>query len=123
MYYQNADDLVFADKIVIPGNGAFRDYIKMLNQGGFVESLNQQVLTNKKPTLGICLGMQVMAKTSYEFGFFKGLGWFHAEVIKVNSFEPELGLPNIGWEEVTIKSNDNPFANINSKSDFCFVHS
>jgi glutamine amidotransferase len=120
---RNSKELSEVERIVIPGVGAFRDCIGKLENGGFVDSLNHEVLTNKKPVLGICLGMQVMAKRSYEFGTFEGLGWFDAEVIRIDSMEPSLRLPNIGWEEVHAKPDQKLFGQIKAHADFYFVHS
>jgi len=120
---RNSKELCEVERIVIPGVGAFRDCISKLEIGGFVDALNQEVLINKKPVLGICLGMQVMAKKSYEFGTFEGLGWFDAEVICIDTVEPSLRLPNIGWEEVQVKPNQQLFARIKALADFYFVHS
>jgi len=120
---RNSIEISEVDRIVIPGVGAFRDCISKLENGGFITALNHEVLTNKKPVLGICLGMQVMAKRSYEFGTFEGLGWFDAEVIRIDSVEPSLRLPNIGWEEVKVKRDQNLFGRIKKLADFYFVHS
>jgi glutamine amidotransferase len=123
VFCRNPKELSEVDRIVIPGVGAFRDCISKLENGGFVSALNHEVLLNKKPVLGICLGMQVMAKRSYEFGTFEGLGWFDAEVIRIDAVEPSLRLPNIGWEEVQVKPEQKLFNRIKPQADFYFVHS
>jgi glutamine amidotransferase len=123
VFCRNPKELPEVDRIVIPGVGAFRDCISKLENGGFVSALNHEVLLNKKPVLGICLGMQVMAKRSYEFGTFEGLGWFDAEVIRIDAVEPSLRLPNIGWEEVQVKPEQKLFNRIKPQADFYFVHS
>lgn len=119
----NPEDLAAVDRIVIPGVGAFKDCINRLHSENFVEALHINVIEKKKPTLGICLGMQVMAKFSYEGGKLEGLGWFDAEVIKLHP-SPDLNLkiPNIGWNEVSY--NESPlFKNLPSSPDLYFVHS
>ncbi len=117
------EDLAAVDRIVIPGVGAFKDCISKLHSENFVEALNVNVLEKKKPTLGICLGMQVMAKYSYEGGKFAGLGWFDAEVIKLHpSEELNLKIPNIGWNEVSYIQNP-LFKNLPPNPDLYLVHS
>ena len=93
-------ELLKVDRIVIPGVGAFKDCINLLKISGFEDALNDHVIKQAKPTLGICLGMQVMGKVSYEFGEFEGLGWFDGEVVKIDVGSTGLNLPNIGWNEI-----------------------
>ena len=119
----NPDSLKTVDRIVIPGVGAFKDCIDRLNSTGFRSALDEEVLVKAKPTLGICLGMQVMASKSYEFGEFDGLGWFDAEVVKIQSNDTGLKLPNIGWNEIQHKSGTSLFNKIPNRSDFYLVHS
>ena len=116
-------DLDYVDRIVIPGVGAFKDCISKLYSEEFVPILNQQVLSNKKPTLGICLGMQIMASKGYEGGEYAGLGWFDAEVIKLNSSDETLKIPNIGWNEIHFKDNFSMFNGIPQNADLYLVHS
>lgn len=120
---KHPEDLVGVDKIVIPGVGAFKDCIGKLRSENFQEALNEHVISKAKPTLGICLGMQVMAKISYEGGEFDGLGWFDAEVIKLHPNDPSLRIPNIGWNEIDFKAGVELFKNVPQKSDLYLVHS
>ena len=94
---KDPDDLDHVDRIVIPGVGAFKDCINLISEIGFTDKLQEHVINKGKPTLGICLGMQVMAKKGYEFGKHDGLGWFDAEVKKIDISNSDLKLPNIGW--------------------------
>ncbi|MDD5157820.1 imidazole glycerol phosphate synthase subunit HisH [Sulfurimonas sp.] len=110
-----------ATHIVLPGVGAFRDAMKNLNSLGLVEVLNEEVLKNKKLFLGICLGMQLIAQKSYEFGECEGLGWIEAEVIKFD--EGDLKIPHVGWNSVDYASPSILFENVPNGSDFYFVHS
>ncbi len=114
-----------ADKLVLPGVGAFKDGMKHLEELGLVELLNEEVLVNKKPFLGICLGMQLIAKRSYENGKTDGLGWIDAEVIKFDftNREKVLKVPHVGWNDVKYKNKNILFDNIVNESDFYFVHS
>jgi imidazole glycerol-phosphate synthase subunit HisH len=108
------------DRIVIPGVGAFKKCIESLKNKGFIEALNKETIINKKPTLGICLGMQVMCTESQEFGFHYGLGWFNATVKKIDT---RLNLPVIGWNEINQKKKSPLFNGIPDFSDFYLVHS
>ena len=84
--------------------------------------LNTHVLIQGKPTLGICLGLQLMAQSSYEFGIHSGLSWFPGEVVELPQVQGRRELPNIGWESIEIKK-DALFEGISNLSDFYFVHS
>ena len=117
------EDLKNTDHIVIPGVGAFKDCIELITNSGFLEELENQVIKEGKPTLGICLGMQVMAKKGFEFGEHKGLCWFDSEVIKIDIENSDLKLPNIGWNEIKQKIEHPLFKGISNMSDFYLVHS
>jgi glutamine amidotransferase len=117
------EDLKDVDKIVIPGVGAFKDCISKLKSENFEEALNEQVIKKGKPTLGICLGMQVMANKSFEGGEYDGLGWFDAEVVRLNTKDQTLRIPNIGWNEIDFKENISLFNGVPQKADLYFVHS
>lgn len=117
------EELRNADKVVIPGVGAFKDCIELLNNSGFTDALNEEVVSKGKPTLGICLGMQVMGNRSFEFGEFEGLGWFDADVVKINVEGTSLKLPNIGWNEIEYNRCHHVFDGIKEHSDFYLVHS
>ena len=113
-----------ADKIVLPGVGSFRDGMKNLTNLGLIDVLNEEVIENKKPFLGICLGMQLMANTGYEISKTKGLGWIDGEVVKFD-FPANNGLkiPHVGWNNLMIKSNNLLYEGIPDNKDFYFVHS
>jgi glutamine amidotransferase len=116
------EELADKDRIILPGVGAFKDCSAALRELGFAEALNRLVLSERKPILGICLGMQVMARKSYEGGEFDGLGWFEAEVVKIKPEDPALKVPQIGWNNITKK--DHPlFEGLPESPDFYFVHS
>ncbi|MBP9694926.1 MAG: imidazole glycerol phosphate synthase subunit HisH [Candidatus Magasanikbacteria bacterium] len=117
-------DVRDADRIVLPGVGAFGDGIKHLKDTGWIAALNEEVIVHKKPFLGVCLGMQLLAKKSFEFGEHDGLGWFDAEVRRF-SFSPESGLcvPHVGWNDISIEISHPVLNGIPDRSDFYFVHS
>lgn len=111
-----------ADKIILPGQGAFAHGIKNLHQRGLVSALNKQVLDKKKPFLGICLGLQLLGDTSFENGKHQGLGWIKGNIIKLKVEEKDR-LPHIGWDNVSSNKNSPLFSQIPAGSDFYFVHS
>ena len=111
------------DKLILPGVGAFEACINNLKSKNFIESLNDQVLINKKPILGICLGMQIMAKKGFEGGEFDGLGWFDAEVVKIKPKDNCIKVPNIGWNEIDYHDNNMLFKNLRNPVEVYFVHS
>jgi glutamine amidotransferase len=114
-----------ASKIVLPGVGAFKDGMKNLEELGLIDILNEEVLKSKKPFLGICLGMQLVAKKSHENGETNGLGWVDAEVVKFDftDYDKKLKIPHVGWNNVSYKNNNLLFDGIANNSDFYFVHS
>jgi len=108
-----------SDCIILPGVGAFAQGMENLNKLGLTELLNIEVIQNKKPFLGICLGMQLIATKGFEPHPTKGLGWIEGEVIKIN--EPNKSIPHLGWNEITVKNNS--FLNEFDQKDFYFIHS
>ena len=120
---QNPGELGEVDRIVLPGVGAFRDCMTNLREKGFVAALEEVVLHQGKPILGICLGMEAMARRSFEFGEYQGLGWFEADVVRLQPEDPSLRVPQVGWNELTYRSDSPLFARLPAKPDFYFVHS
>jgi len=114
-----------ASKIVLPGVGSFKDGMRNLRDLKLVELLNREILINKKPFLGICLGMQLISKIGYENGQSRGLGWIDAEVIRFDfhTNQKRLKVPHIGWNNVIYKNSNSLFFKIEDGSDFYFVHS
>jgi len=114
-----------ADKIVLPGVGSFKDGMKNLIDLNLVDILNKEVIQNKKPFLGICLGMQLIARKGYENGETTGLSWVDAEVVKFDFKTDSCNLktPHVGWNNVTYKKNNDLYSNIEDNNDFYFVHS
>ncbi len=118
-----AEDLRGVSKIILPGVGAFDWAMALLNQSGIRECLDDLVLKEEVPVLGICVGMQIMAHSSEE-GLSPGLGWIDAEVKK---FAPaaaaNLQLPHMGWNDVTPVNENRLFADLESSARFYFLHS
>lgn len=117
------EELRQVDRIVLPGVGAISQCISKLNETGFNESLQEQVIKLAKPTLGICLGMQVMAKQSFEGGIYHCLGWFDANVVRLNPDNPDLKVPNIGWNTIKYNKEIPLFKGLPEFADFYLVHS
>ena len=114
--------LATANSIVLPGVGAFGVGIKNLRDRGLEQPLREQVLEKGIPFLGICLGMQLLAKRGEEHGGAEGLGWLDAETVLIKT-APGERLPHIGWNEVRPARESRLFAGIDSGTDFYFVHS
>lgn len=118
----NPDDLKNATHIVLPGVGAFGDCAAGLKKiPGMVEAMEEEVLKKKKPFLGICVGMQLLADTGYEHGQHKGLGWINGEVRKITPVDSSMPVPHMGWNGLKQKKKQPLLANI--KTDVYFVHS
>ncbi len=112
-----------ADKIILPGVGAFPDGMKNLKEMGLMEMLKQKVLVEKRPLLGICLGMQLLAKKSFEFGETQGLGFIDAEIVKFSFPDKTLRVPHVGWDDIQLLNQNSLFKRIQSGDTFYFVHS
>lgn len=115
-------DIEGAEKIILPGVGAFDTGISNLIRSGLLPMLERKVLREKTDILGICLGMQLFAKTSEE-GKLPGLGWINAQTIRFKSNDKSLKIPHMGWNTLNIKDSSNLLANLPKESRFYFVHS
>ncbi len=110
-----------ASHIVLPGVGAFADCMQGLQQSGLIPILEEQVLKQKKPFLGICVGMQLLAETGLEHGQHQGLGWIKGSITPFNS--TTLKIPHMGWNNINIMKQHPVLNNIQTGMDFYFVHS
>lgn len=120
-----AEELRNAERIILPGVGSFDWAMSRLNESGMRNILDELVIEKGKPVLGICVGLQMMAKRSDE-GVLAGLGWIDAEVRKFDhtSFKQKTHLPHMGWNDVTPTDNgNNLFKELNSDARFYFLHS
>ncbi len=122
----NPADIDSADKVVLPGVGAFRDCIDNLRQGGFIAPLLEH-LDKGKPLLGICVGMQMLFDQSEEFGLHQGLGLIPGRVVRFPSEMVEgderLKVPHMGWNTLKIERPSPLFRGIADGSYVYFVHS
>lgn len=117
------EQIINAKKIILPGVGHFAHGVKMLKEKKLWDILKTEVEEKEKPILGICLGMQLMAKHSQEGDAF-GFGWFDAEVIhfKINDTR-KYKVPHMGWNSIELTKPDPLFQNVPMESGFYFVHS
>ncbi len=112
-----------ADYLILPGVGAFNKCVENLRRFKLEQILNNNVLIRKKPILGICVGMQLMANYSHENGFHNGLGWIPGHVEKIQPKDKKLRVPHVGWNEVSFEKKFLNFRNDNHLPDFYFDHS
>ena len=112
-----------SDKVVLPGQGSFKSCVNALKGiSGLVDTLNEFAITNKKPLLGICVGLQMFGDIGYEESETKGLGWISGKVSKINNQDGKYKLPHIGWNEINFVKNSKIFKDIKNKSHMYFVH-
>ncbi len=118
------DELRFAERIILPGVGAFDCAMTRLNESGMREVLEDLVIARGKPVLGICVGMQMMAERSDE-GVLDGLGWIRGEVKRFDeaSFAHETHLPHMGWNDVLPRQTGCLFRGLEKEARFYFLHS
>ena len=113
-----------SDKVVLPGQGSFKSCVDALNSiSGLVDTLNEFVIKDKKPLLGICVGLQMFADIGYEESETKGLGWISGKVSKIDNKQGKFKLPHIGWNEINIVKKSEIYKDIENKSHMYFVHS
>ena len=113
-----------SDKIVLPGQGSFKSCVDALNKiNGLIDTLNEFVITNKKPLLGICVGLQMFADVGYEEAETKGLGWISGKVSKIDNQNGKFKLPHIGWNQISILKDSKIFKEVENNSHMYFVHS
>ena len=113
-----------SDKVVLPGQGSFKSCVDSLNNiRGLVDTLTEFVINNKKPLLGICVGLQMFADIGYEESETKGLGWIPGKVSKIDNQKGKYKLPHIGWNQINIFKDEKIFKNIENNSHMYFVHS
>ncbi|MFD2235204.1 imidazole glycerol phosphate synthase subunit HisH [Phaeospirillum tilakii] len=121
----HAEQVAAADRIVLPGVGAFADCKAGLAAlPGMIEALEQAVLRQGRPFLGICVGMQLMATTGHEHGAHQGLGWIAGEVVPLDVAAAGLKVPHMGWNELAPDRPDHPLlAGLPAGAHAYFVHS
>jgi imidazole glycerol-phosphate synthase subunit HisH len=118
----NKRSLINATKLILPGVGSFDQAMKLLAKSGMRDTIDSMVLKNDVPIIGICVGMQILGKSSEE-GKEKGLGYINARVKKISSKNSKLILPQMGWNNVLIKRQSNLLNRISENNKFYFLHS
>ena len=113
-----------SDKLVLPGQGSFKSCVDALNSiNGLSETLNEFVINDKKPLLGICVGLQMFADVGYEETETKGFGWIPGKVSKIDNQSGKFKLPHIGWNQINIIKGSKIYKDIENNSHMYFVHS
>ena len=115
----DSSDIKGSSHIILPGVGAFGASIERIRNKIEISLLEDEVKIKKKPFLGICVGMQILADKGYEFGEHDGLGWIEGTVEKIKA----KILPHIGWNNIQVKKQSPIFSNIENSKDFYFVNS
>jgi imidazole glycerol-phosphate synthase subunit HisH len=118
----NHKDLTSADRLILPGVGHFQHGMEQLEQLGLIDVLKKEVLENKKPILGICLGMQLLTKHSEE-GNLAGLGFVDAQTKKFELQDATLKVPHMGWNTVEFKKDSPMNTGVSINPRYYFVHS
>ena len=118
----DVEEIKKASKLLLPGVGHFKRGMANLQESGLVELLNQQVLEEKKPILGICLGAQLLTKHSEE-GDVDGLGWVDAQTIRFDKEQlGKLPIPHMGWSDITTVNDSELWTDLPEEPRFYFVH-
>lgn len=115
-------DIKNADALILPGVGAFDEAISNLKAFNLVDLLSDQVLVKKKHLLGICVGMQLLATSSTENGFYEGLNFIPGQVVKLE-LPQNLPVPHVGWNDLKVESESDLFLKTGNGSNFYFDHS
>ena len=113
-----------SDKVVLPGQGSFKSCMDALNKiKGLTHTLKEFAMSDKKPLLGICVGLQMFADIGYEETETKGLGWIPGKVSKIDNKNEKYKLPHIGWNQINIVKDSKILKDIENNSHMYFVHS
>ena len=120
----DADVVARADRLVLPGDGAFPACRRALvARTGLFEALVDAVERKGRPFLGICVGMQLMASTGHEYEVTPGLGWIRGDVVRITPSDPSLKVPHMGWNDLVIDAQHPVLAGLSSGDHAYFVHS
>jgi glutamine amidotransferase len=120
-YSRSKKDILNATHLILPGVGSFNVAIKKLSESISIDFLNNEVLNKKKPILGICVGMQIMATNGYENTLTSGLGWIDGSVKVIES--KKLPLPQVGWNSLLLFNRKSYIINQIENKDFYFLNS
>ncbi len=118
------EDVARADRIVLPGDGAFPACRKALGDyGGLFEAIDEAVTTRARPFLGICVGMQMLATWGREYTDTRGFDWIGGEVVKIAPIDPGLKVPHMGWNDLVLDQPHPVLAGLHTGDHAYFVHS
>jgi imidazole glycerol-phosphate synthase subunit HisH len=118
------EDVRRADRIVLPGDGAFPACRRELaHVSGLSEALNEAVIQNGRPFLGICVGMQLLASMGEEYELTPGLGWIGGRVVRINPADPALKVPHMGWNDLVMDAPHPVLEGLSTGDHAYFVHS
>lgn len=120
---KTGDMLSAAEKIILPGVGAFGDAMRNLRERGLIDALNRAVIDECRPFLGICLGAQLICKDSDEFGWHEGLGWIDAPVRRISTEAQDIRIPHTGWDDIEVTKTCELLRGIPPASVFYYTHS
>ena len=121
-----AEDVARADRIILPGDGAFpacRAALEGAGEGSVLEALIEAVERKARPFLGICVGMQLMARVGHEYQQTPGLGWIDGEVTKITPTDPALKVPHMGWNDLVLDRPHPVLEGVETGQHVYFVHS
>jgi imidazole glycerol-phosphate synthase subunit HisH len=118
------DEISTAEKLILPGVGAFDTCADRLKESGLIPVLNERVIKDKIPVLGVCVGMQLMLDSSEE-GIMPGLGWIKGKIVRFNKdlLSKQLKIPHMGWAEIGLNKKNNLLDGIQGNPRYYFVHS
>ncbi len=120
----NPEDVRSADRIVLPGVGAFADCKDGLESvDGLHDALTEAVITKAHPFMGVCVGMQLMSDVGHEFGDTPGLGWIPGDVVALEPNDKSLKIPHMGWNDLQLNTDHPVFDGVKSGEHAYFVHS
>ena len=117
------DVVAKADRLVLPGDGAFPACREALLSSSVFDALEEAVNVKARPFLGICVGMQLMGTTGFEYKTTKGLGWVDGEVHKITPNDPKLKVPHMGWNDLVIETDHPVLEGVSTGDHAYFVHS
>ena len=119
-----AEEAAEADRVVLPGQGAFAECRRGLAAvPGLEEAIGEAVVARGRPFFGICVGMQLMADRGREFEVVEGLGWVGGEVVAIEPADPSFKIPHMGWNELVIERSHPVFEGVRNGAHTYFVHS